>query len=393
MKLRTVLLGLSALFVAFNAAFFSITGLSQLFAGASLSVILMASSLELAKLIAASFLYNYWDKVNKALRTYFMIGITILILITSAGIYGFLTSAFQTTADKLNAIDNKTELLELRKTRFQNQLNTYTSEESQLSTSINELTKGLSNNVIQYVDKESGKLITTTSSNTRKTLERQLDEFKAKQDTISVRKETVLDSISAIDERLLGTQTDSEVTSDIGVLRYLSDLTGKPMSVVINWFALVIILVFDPLAVGLIIAFNTSLRVDREEDPTKKKVQETPLNDEPVEPELDITPKDTEVIVNTIKSPPEPNKKLKKAAEKYKSSKNEEVTEEVNDGVTDGVNHDEHEFYEGKLHHTHSDFNWGDTSNWLGDRAAENYWIKTKRGSYNELNELRKKDK
>ena len=65
MKFRTLLLGLSALFVAFNAAFFSVSGLSKLFAGAALSVIVMASSLEFAKLITAGYLYNYWEKINK----------------------------------------------------------------------------------------------------------------------------------------------------------------------------------------------------------------------------------------------------------------------------------------------------------------------------------------
>ena len=82
MKLRTLLLGLAALFVAFNAAFFSVTGLGKLFAGASMSVILMASSLELAKLILAGYLYNYWEKINKGFRIYLSIATLVLVLIT-----------------------------------------------------------------------------------------------------------------------------------------------------------------------------------------------------------------------------------------------------------------------------------------------------------------------
>ena len=73
MKFRTLLLGLSALFVAFNAAFFSVSGLSKLFAGAALSVIVMASSLELANLITAGYLYNYWEKINKSFRSLLLI--------------------------------------------------------------------------------------------------------------------------------------------------------------------------------------------------------------------------------------------------------------------------------------------------------------------------------
>jgi len=394
MKLRTILLGLSALFVAFNAAFFSITGLSQLFAGATLSVILMASSLELAKLIAASFLYNYWKKINKALRAYLFAGVVILIIITSAGIYGFLTAAFQSTSDKLDVLDNKTELLELRKDRFESQVTTYTNEEAQLSNSINELTKGLSNNVIQYRDSASGKIITTTSSNTRRVLERQLNDFKSKQDIISVKKEIALDSITAIDIRLLNLQTTADVTSDIGALVYLSKVTGKPMSTVINWFALFIIFVFDPLAVGLIVAFNTALRVDRGEHPTTKKVQETPLKEEPVEPQLVTSPKDVATMIEANESPPEPNEALKKAAETYKSEGVKETLE-----LHQGEN--EHEFYEGKErtsytdvpYYTHPEFEWDETNQWLGDRAAENYWIRHRGGSYQAINELRQKNK
>ena len=112
MKFRTLLLGLTALFVAFNAAFFSVTGLSKLFAGASLSVILMASSLELAKLITAGYLYNYWERINKVFRVYLIIGTTVLVLITSLGIYGFLTSAFQETFNTFSITEKQKAFLE-----------------------------------------------------------------------------------------------------------------------------------------------------------------------------------------------------------------------------------------------------------------------------------------
>jgi hypothetical protein len=111
-KFRTLLLGLSALFVAFNAAFFSVTGLAKLFAGASLSVMIMASSLEFAKLITAGYLYNYWDKINKGFRVYLSIGVVILVLITSLGIYGFLTAAFQDTLNQYNVSSKQKAFLQ-----------------------------------------------------------------------------------------------------------------------------------------------------------------------------------------------------------------------------------------------------------------------------------------
>ena len=91
----TTLIGVSALLVAGSAAFFSVFGLSKLFAGAQLSVIIMAGSLEFSKLVAASFLYQYWYSASKLLKTYLSIGVVVLVLITSAGIFGYLSNAYQ----------------------------------------------------------------------------------------------------------------------------------------------------------------------------------------------------------------------------------------------------------------------------------------------------------
>ena len=289
MKLRTALLGLSALFIASAAAFFSVTGLSKLFAGASTAVILMASSLEFGKLISAGFLYNYWDKINKLLRTYLLIGVGVLILITSAGIYGFLTSAYQVTADQLGVVDKQIELVELKKGRFQEQLDGYNVEKQQLAQSISELSKGLSNNVIQYTDKETGQLITTTSSATRRALEAQLNDAKSQRDIISQKIEVLSDSITSLDLKALDIQQNSEVAGEVGPLKFIAEATGKPMNTIVNWFALLIIFVFDPLAVTLVIAFNTALKVDKGEDDKKKVVQKRELYGE-----SEALPKDEE---------------------------------------------------------------------------------------------------
>src|SRR5210317_1626046 len=99
------IIALSALSVSASAAFYSVTGLSLLFAGASFAVIIMASSLEIAKLVTASLLYQYLEKLNKVLRTYLTIAAFILILITSAGIYGFLSAAYQATANKAGIVE------------------------------------------------------------------------------------------------------------------------------------------------------------------------------------------------------------------------------------------------------------------------------------------------
>jgi hypothetical protein len=367
MKFRTLLLGLAALFIASAAAFFSVTGLSKLFAGASTAVILMASSLEFGKLISAGFLYNYWDKINKALRTYLLIGVFVLIIITSAGIYGFLTSAYQTTADQLGMVDKQTELVELKKGRFQEQLDGYNIEKQQLAQSISELSKGLSNNVIQYKDKD-GNLITTTSSATRKALESQLNDAKLQREFISKKIETLSDSITKLDLSVLDIQQSSEVAGEVGPLKFMAEATGKPMNTIVNWFALLIIFVFDPLAVTLVIAFNAALKIDKGEDDKKKVIQkrelygeepdekktqkealaemmkgdeELGLYDEPFDEAhaldmvmnnmvSDLSEEDIKTIIESNDNPSEPNEVLVEAAETYK-----ETTKPIVDELSD----------------------------------------------------------
>ena len=89
------IIAISAGAVAFSAAFFSVFGLSKLFAGAQASVVIMAGSLEFAKLVTASFLYRYWDRIPVFLKNYLLVGTIVLILITSAGIFGYLSNAYQ----------------------------------------------------------------------------------------------------------------------------------------------------------------------------------------------------------------------------------------------------------------------------------------------------------
>ena len=371
MKFRTILLGLVALFVAFNAAFFSVIGLSKLFAGASLAVILMASSLEIAKLTSASFLYNYWDKINKYLRMYLIVGVFILITITSAGIYGFLTSAFQSTSDKLMVIDKKSQVIELKRDRFEKQLNSYVVEKRELSTSISELSKGLSNNKIQYVDRETGELITTTSSSTRRVLTNELKDAKSQRNLISVKIESISDSITKLDLQVLDLVTNNEVAGEVGPLKYLSKLTGKSMESIVNWFTMFIIVVFDPLAVTLIIAFNTALKVDKLEDKKEKEEYdlEDPITIEHVESDefLGSDVEDDRLIeVDTnhdgIITPQEQRNAYNSGG--WKNS------------------------YQGKQNFYHPWFDWSNPEWWIYDVQATQHWLDVRggtRGAYDSI--------
>jgi hypothetical protein len=285
MKFRTLLLGLSALFVAFNAAFFSVSGLSKLFAGASLSVMLMASSLELAKLITAGYLYNYWEKINKAFRVYLSIGVVILILITSLGIYGFLTAAFQDTFNVYSVTEKQRSFLQQKEKFWADDVARYDVELGRISENIATLSNAKATG-IQVRDTTSTTGFRNTISTTELRLSQQrigVEEQNRKE--VQSKREVAADSIQSIQLKILDLDTDTDIGSELGPLQYLSGLLDKPMDQIINWFILIIIFVFDPLAVALVIAFNNAVKVDKGEDDKKKIVSKRELYGE--EPELD----------------------------------------------------------------------------------------------------------
>lgn len=249
------LIAFAALSVSASAAFYSVSGLSKLFAGASLEVIIMASSLEFAKLVIASLLYQYWDSINKVLRTYLSIATVVLILITSMGIYGFLSAAYQETANKAGSVDAQVELLETKKQNFIQQRDLYNTEKTNLVQGITQLQTGLAGNKTSYVDKK-GRLIQSTNSANTKSFDKQLDKSNARQSEISSKLDVINDSIFKLDTKIVETKTNNDTAGELGPLKYLSNLTGIPMDQIINYLLLVIIFVFDPLAISLVIAAN-----------------------------------------------------------------------------------------------------------------------------------------
>ena len=256
-RLFPFLIALSALAVSGSAAFYSVFGLSKLFAGASTQVIIMAGSLEFAKLVVASLLYQYWNTINKALRAYLATACFILILITSGGIYGFLSGAYQDTATKSELLDKSLAILEQKQIRFEETKEDLKLEKAGLTKSISDLRISLSNPAqVQYIDKESGQLITTTSSSARRALQDELARTLNDRNEINLKLEAVTDSITQTDMALLNKEIGNEEQRELVPLKYLAETTGKDMSTVVNWFLLLIIFVFDPLAIALVVAAN-----------------------------------------------------------------------------------------------------------------------------------------
>jgi len=263
------IIALSALSVSASAAFYSVTGLSKLFAGASTEVLIMAGSLEVAKLVIASLLYQYWDTINKGLKVYLSIACLVLILITSAGIYGFLSSAYQETAALAGNVDAQIALVETKRDNVKEQLAVYNAEKSSINEAVTSLRDGLSNNVIQYKDPETGGIITTTSSSTRRALEKQLDQAIERQTEINTRVDNLNQQLFDYETEIVEIQTGSDVASELGPLKYLSGLTGWGMDKIINYLLLIIIFVFDPLAISLVVAANFAFAQLRNKDENK----------------------------------------------------------------------------------------------------------------------------
>ena len=249
------IIAFSALSVSASAAFYSISGLSKLFAGATFAVIVMATSLEIAKLVIASLLYQYRKGLPKLLKYYLSVACIVLILITSMGIYGFLSSAYQETAAKSGNIDSQIALVETRRDNTRGQLDVYNDEKENINKAVADLRTGLANNVIQYTNAE-GILITTTSRATRNALEKQLDQAIDRQTKINDKVDILNEKLFNYETEIVEIKTSSSVASELGPLKYLSGLTGLPMDVIINYLLLTIIFVFDPLAIALVIAAN-----------------------------------------------------------------------------------------------------------------------------------------
>mgnify|MGYP001309100224 CR=1 FL=1 len=319
------LIALSALAVSGSAAFYSVFGLSKLFAGASLQVIIMAGSLEFAKLVTASLLYQYWSTINKWLRFYLSVAVFILMVITSGGIYGYLSGAYQETATKSEFLDKSLAVLQTKQTRFEENKTDLTIEKTQLNQTISNLRTSLSNPAqVQYVDKESGQLITTTSSSTRRALQSELETTITDRDNVNLKLEAVQDSIMRLDTELLDLEIGNEEQRELGPLKYLSETTGKDMGQVVNWFLLLIIFVFDPLAIALVVAANFAF------------AQISPKK-----------PEEEEVILVTEK---EPSKDLKNRVQENQKRLKEEEAEKRMDVIgqngNDGLHYEEEELEE-----------------------------------------------
>ena len=250
------IIAFSALSVSASAAFYSVYGLSKLFAGAQFEVIIMAGSLEVAKLVIASLLYQYWDTINKILRTYLAIAAVILVIITSMGIYGFLSAAYQDTYANLLVNENKIEFLDNKAKFYEDDIQRYDKELTQISSNISILSNAKAQSIQVRDTTVSGGVRSTISTAELRLSQKRIEVEEENRKAVQEKRQIAADSLQKFKLEILNLNNNSEVAGELGPLKYLSGLTDTPMDVIINILLLVIIFVFDPLAISLVVAAN-----------------------------------------------------------------------------------------------------------------------------------------
>ena len=269
------IIAFSALSISASAAFYSVSGLSKLFAGAQLEVIIMAGSLEFGKLVIASLLYQYWDTINKWLRTYLTIAAVILVLITSMGIYGFLSAAYQETYQKLVVQQNQIEFLDNKAQFYEADVTRYDEELERISNNIATLSNARSQQIQVRDTTVAGGVRTTISTSELRLAQSRINVEEENRRSVQAKREVAADSLQTIKLKILDLQNESDTVGELGPLQYLSGLTGTPMDKIINILLLVIIFVFDPLAISMVVAANFAFDMA---NPKRKEDEETPYD-------------------------------------------------------------------------------------------------------------------
>ena len=221
----------------------------------------MGSFLELSKIVIATYLHDKWKETYGVLKLYMTLALITLSLITSVGIYGLLSTGFSTNIAKLKIGQKEVKNIEIKKQRFEEIKNEYQKEKQIIDSDVSKMREALSNNTtLQSVDKKTGLVITKANKENRKAFETQLELAIQNRDKMSGKIEQLNDSITNIDIKILEMESSEISGNELGTIKYISQLTGWSVEKTANIFILMLIFVFDPLAITLVIATSKAFR-------------------------------------------------------------------------------------------------------------------------------------
>lgn len=251
-----LLVGLVALSLAGCAAFFSIVGLSKLFAGAALAIIIMASTLEASKLVIASFLYQSWSAISKVLRVYLVIAMVIIASITSIGIYGFLSGAYQTTKSKYDLTRTQTDSLKVQQSYYESSVATYKSQLALKNAQLSNLTS-----IRNSQELRANQLVTSNKSSrsadrSAKETDAAIKSINTEIDDLNKKVIAYSDSASKLSITVTRVSLKTDISSELGSLTYISNVLNVSMDKIVNVLIILFIIVFDPLAICMVLVFN-----------------------------------------------------------------------------------------------------------------------------------------
>ena len=335
-----ILVGLSAIIIAGCAAYFSVTGLGVLFAGASVSVMVMAGSLELAKLVAATYLKQKWDDIGGFNKWYLVTSVAVLMIITSAGIFGYLSNAFQAQSLQLQQVDREIAV-------HQTKIDQNTIQITQLSTQITEF------------NTNQGKIIDGGKVNSRllrsiDNRDKEIGKINNKISDLQTQNAGETEKINEIKIKNL------DLEKEVGGFRFVAEAFGVELKNVVKFFIFLIVIVFDPLAVALIIAFNGLIETPKQK--RKKILTEMMENDQKLGL-YEVYGDTKENIVENISQNIED------------SGKNSPIEEKLPNLIWE-------EFM-------HPDYPWNNKKLWINNPKAVQYWLNSKKGTVRELNRMK----
>jgi hypothetical protein len=312
-----------------TAAYYSVVGLSIIFSAVAIPVIIMGSFLEISKIAIATYLHDKWKETYGLLKIYLTIALVTLSVLTSVGIYGLLSTGFQQNIAGLEINNKKIENIEVKKERFNEIKVDYQKEKETLDKDITNLRNALSNNTTtQSIDRTTGQVITRANGGNRKAFESQLKIAQENRDVISKKIESLNDSITSLDMEVLDLTSTEIESGELGAIKYLSEITGWDIKKTANFFILILIFVFDPLAIALVISTNQAFKQHNKPpyviiEGDKEEEEENPFYEEWEIPESYLTygtPQDTskiepEIIEKIVEVPVEVIKEVERIVE------------------------------------------------------------------------------